>query len=1242
MAKLAAEDRLVDLLVRWDDLRRHGRDATAEELCPDSPELAEELRVRIEALCGIDPVLQIAQTALAFAPEDSARSEPAVDRGVPDVMRALAVYRPQRRHARGGLGEVLAAQQEELSRLVAIKRIRPERLHDSARRRFLREAQITAGLQHPGIVPIYGLGQDDQGPFYTMPLIDGQTLQEAIEALHADGSPCRGSRQGTLRFRELLQKFTTVCDTVAYAHDQGVIHRDLKPSNIMLGRYGETLVMDWGLAKKFGAEAWDEEQEIEEPSPSPSGHTLTATGAVVGTPQYMSPEQAKGQATGPAGDVFNLGLILYAILTGTPAFKEPGSGGGDPLKAVRDAAVLPPRHRDPYLPRALEAICLTAVAAQPEDRYASARDLGKDLEKWMADEPVTSYRRRWPERMTAWARHHRAWVQAGTAALIVVSVVSIAALLGMDSQRRRATASARAESAARKQAVDSEREAFRALKEARRSTAMLTLDTALHLCEQGKVSHGILCLVRSLRELPSGETDLERVIRSNLSVWGRQSHRLKFSVQHSGLVDIERSTFSPDGRTFMTAGRAPGMARGEIRVWDASTSAPVGPVLPHPRGTWALAKSPDGRTVLSGSGDFGDLPREVRLWEQTPDHPSNRVLPHPAPVLAAALSPDGKTVLTGCADGNARVWNAASGQIRGPLLAHRMAVQAVAFSPDGKIALTGSIDRAARLWNLSTGKTLGAPMNHQSEVFAVCYSPSGKMILTASRDGTARLWDAETAQPTGVILRHPYSIRDNSSSLGLDSQTREQTSLINAIAFSPDGKTVLTGSVDATARLWDVVTGKLIGEPFLHEGDVNAVAFSPDGEAILTSTRWKTHLWDVSGSAHNRLRLKHPQWVGAVAFSPDGKTILTGTADANPLHLIGPMGQARLWDASTGAAIGDPLPHRLWVVSAAFSPDGSRFLTGGGHILGGPGEARLWNTATREPVGDALVYDGPIYAVAFNPDGRTFLTAGRDTPPHLYDATTAKLVRTFHHPSTVLSAAFSPDGKTLLTGDDRGIARLWNVDTGRAIGEPISVFGPGGKTSLSSDPSAMQPSEGVLASSRSDVSSGRVVMGVTFSPDGRTFLTGGGSPSSGEARLWETLSCKPTGRVFPHQLMVRPVAFSPDGNTVLTGGGDSTARLWDVATGRPIGGALHHDHWVASAAFSPDGKLIVTGSRDKTARLWTTPGALTGEVERIALWAEVVTGMELDDAGTVRVLDAEAWRTRQLRLQELGGPPGGG
>ena len=335
---------------------------------------------------------------------------------------------------------------------------------------------------------------------------------------------------------------------------------------------------------------------------------------------------------------------------------------------VRNALVLPPRQRDPRLARALESICLKALSAQPEDRYASARDLGRDLERWLADEPVTVYRRNLGERLTVWARRHRAWVQAGSAALVVVTVVSIVALLGVDSERRKATESARAEAVVRRHAVAAEAEALAALHQAKKSTAMLTLDTGLHLCEQGQVSRGILHLARSLRELPDGETDLERVIRSNLGVWGRETHRLKFSVAHPGFVDISSIGFHPDGQTFVTAGHDNVVGRDEIRRWNRATGKPVGSVVPHPIGLSMVAISPKGQTFLTASSDPGRSISEVRLWEVTPDDPSSRVLEHPAAVLAVVFSADEKILLTACDDGHARVWDVASGKLAGPPL----------------------------------------------------------------------------------------------------------------------------------------------------------------------------------------------------------------------------------------------------------------------------------------------------------------------------------------------------------------------------------------------------------------------------------------------------------------------------------------------------------------------------------------------------------------------------------------------
>ncbi len=415
-------DELVD---RWEVMREHGTPATIEELCCAHPELEPEVRRRIEALEAIDSVLdtEVRQPNLAAA--DRARRAARESDDLPEVLRATAVYRPRSHHGHGGLGVVVTAHEEELDRTVALKRIRPDRLREVARRRFLREAVLTARLQHPGIVPIYGLGQDDRGPFYTMPLIEGRTLQEAINAFHRPEPfpPDPGDR--SLRLRALLQHFIAICNTVAYAHDQGVVHRDLKPSNLMLGPYGETLVMDWGLAKPFGAAEPASEGDSELPSPSPSPEDITATGEVLGTPRYMSPEQARGEPAVPAGDIFSLGLILYAIVTGKSAFDESTLRGPDRLGAVRDAAIVPPRQRDPRLSRALEAICLKALAARAIDRYASARALADDMIKWLADEPVTAYPEPIALQARRWLRRRRTLV-ISTAAVLVLSVLGLA------------------------------------------------------------------------------------------------------------------------------------------------------------------------------------------------------------------------------------------------------------------------------------------------------------------------------------------------------------------------------------------------------------------------------------------------------------------------------------------------------------------------------------------------------------------------------------------------------------------------------------------------------------------------------------------------------------------------------------------------------------------------------------------------------------------------------------------------
>jgi eukaryotic-like serine/threonine-protein kinase len=331
-------------------------------------------------------------------------------------------YRILRPHARGGLGEVFVAQDEELHREVALKEIQQQHSDQPASRaRFLLEAEITGGLEHPGIVPVYGLGLHADGrPFYAMRFIKGDSLKDAIDRFHQADAALRDPGERSLALRQLLRRFIDVCNAIAYAHSRGVIHRDLKPQNIMLGPYGETLVVDWGLAKSLGrrdAAAGPVEATWLPTRSTDSG--LTQMGSVFGTPGYMSPEQAAGnlQELGPATDIYSLGATLYCLLTGKPPIHDDDVVLA--LARVQRGEFPPPRQVKPLVSAALEAICLKALAKQPAERYPSARELARDVEHWLADEPVAAHRERWWQRAARWARHHQAAMAAGTAAVLV-------------------------------------------------------------------------------------------------------------------------------------------------------------------------------------------------------------------------------------------------------------------------------------------------------------------------------------------------------------------------------------------------------------------------------------------------------------------------------------------------------------------------------------------------------------------------------------------------------------------------------------------------------------------------------------------------------------------------------------------------------------------------------------------------------------------------------------------------------
>ncbi len=1024
---------------------------------------------------------------------------------------------------KGAMGVVYCARQISLDRPVAIKMIRAAALADEDdRRRFQNEAEAVAKLDHPHIVPIYEVGEHDGQRYFSMKLIGGPCLQQAVPAFAAN--PTAAARL-----------VITIAGAVHHAHQRGILHRDLKPSNILLDEQGQPHVSDFGLAKRLEGDGG-----------------LTVSGLVVGTPAYMAPEQASGKKrlVTTLSDVYGLGAILYTLLTSNPPFR--GDSVFETLDQVRKLAPTAPSRINRKVHRDIDVICLKCLEKDPARRYASAQALADDLGSFLAGKPIHARPASALETSWLWCRRNPWLTGAAAATTAALSAVFVFALLYAQQQstiavreqqiageQRKATAAIKGLATNLKSSLD----------ESHRNLAGLYFERGQSACEKGDIGSGLVLLAQSYHwAVEAGDKGWRHTALASLSAWQRlePTPRAIFSARRVSAVAVSpdgktvliaggehaaqlweistgrpvgsplthqqlvhRVAFSPDGKTLLTAS-----FDSTARLWDASTGQPLGPPLKHAKVVADAVFSPDGKSVLTGSEDS-----TVRLWRVPGGQPLITPILHQKLVHAVAFSPDGKTLLTGSADNTARLWDAANGQPIGVPMPHEGQVWQVVFSPDGKTVLTGELfGKNARLWHAATGRSVGTPLRHEGTRTRGAFSPDGKIVLTGSDDGMARLWDAANGQPLGVPITHQDGLRP--------------------VAFSPDGNSLLMAIGDRSAQLWDVATRQPVGRPMTHLNRGGPRAFSPDGKMVITSSSdGTTRLWDSATGDQLSQPLPHRGPVLAVAFSSDGKTVLTGGRDKT----------ARLWDAATGHALGSPLAHDGDVKAVAISPDGKTLLTGCGDKA-----ARLWDAATGHSIGCPLFHPRSVCAVAFSPDGKTVLTGSEDRTARFWNASTGQAVgRPMTHEHFVSAVAFSPDGKTVLTGSLDTTARLWDSSTGQPIGAPI---------------------EHELQ-----------VSAVAFSPDGKTVLTGSRDKT---ARLWDASTGEPLGPPLPHQGPVSAVAFSPDGSTVLTASHDKTARLWDRSTGRPLGPPLTHQDWVNAAAFSPDGKTVLTGCGDHTARLW--------------------------------------------------------
>jgi WD40 repeat protein len=966
---LSDSETVLHLIAEWEELRRQGKSATPEELCPKDVRVQAMLRERLARRQRLCAALDL---PTVNAVENAAH---------PAALPVIAGYEIGELLGRGGMGLVFKAVQTALKRTVALK-IVLSGAHAGAkeRARFRTEAEAVAQLHDPGIVQIFEVGEQAGCPYLALEYVNGGSLAQQI-----NGTP--------MPPQHAAQLILELARAVEHAHERGIVHRDLKPANILLTHDGAAKITDFGLAKLLhGKEAGP-----------------TRSGDMLGTPSYMAPEQAASSSgqIGPGTDVYGLGAILYELLTGRPPFKA--ESALETLRQVRFVDPVSPSRLQPKLSRDLVTICLRCLEKEPPHRYASAQALAEDLQRFLDGRPIKARPVGLGGRMVKWARRHPA-----VAALAAGIGLAIAlGFMGVTWQWREAVSARRTAEgrlyfnriALAHQAWQSHQvgQADRILddcippqgEEDKRSwewnylrrlcrSAILTLD-------------GHKYTVTGLSFSPNG-----RLLASCSGEWrGQKPGEVRVWNAETGefVHEFRGHQFTVNAVAFASDNLlASSGSDGTVRLWDVTRPNEAAIVLPQEASAW-LTLSPDGRHLAAGCAD-----KAVRIWDAKTHTLLRTYRRHPDNVFAVAYHPTERLIASGSRAGDVvRLWDPETGEdVR--LLPWAADVRCIAFSADGQLLAAGSYDGSVKVWDMS--RQDAEPQTHRFNsggVLSVVFSRDGRLAWCTTL-GRIQIVDPRSGECLQTIRGHDGGVC--------------------CVAFSPDGRRLATAGSDHRVLMWDTVAPQEVLVVRRDGGWNYDCAFSPDDKYIalaggISQSRSGGHksvrLWDIENKDWSR-RFEWKDYLTSVGFGTN--QLAAGSED----------GTVVIWDFATAAIRHELRGHRGVVTGIAYSPDGSRLVS-----AGADGTVRWWDSGTGEMTLSVTGNGQPLSGVAVSPDGRMVAATGADPIVRLWDAATGREVHALQgHTAAVASLDFSPDGQWLASADLDQHVRLWNVRTGKA------------------------------------------------------------------------------------------------------------------------------------------------------------------------------------------------------------------